>query len=109
MTGASLHTCMTPHGPDTGTFENAIRAESDGVTRLDKTLAFMFEVDAIPRVTSAALASPHIDRDYYKGWQGLRKHFTGPPTPEAALAAADQEMAEEEAAPLALGLDNATV
>eukprot|EP00873_Tetraselmis_striata_P029994 jgi/Tetstr1/450258/TSEL_037294.t2 len=91
--GASLHTCMTPHGPDTGTFENAIKPESDTLSRLDKTLAFMFEVDAIPRVTSAALASPHIDRDYYKGWQGLTKHFTGPPRPDAL--GQDQEMVDE--------------
>lgn len=68
---------MTPHGPDTGSFEAAIREESERPCQQTSTLAFMFEVDAIPRVTPAALASPHIDRDYYKGWQGLRKHFTG--------------------------------
>ncbi len=25
--GASLHSCMTPHGPDAATFEEAIKAE----------------------------------------------------------------------------------
>ncbi len=28
-----------------------------------------------PRVMPAALASPHIDRAYYKCWTGLRSHF----------------------------------
>ena len=70
--------CMTPHGPDTGTFEAAIRPEAEEPRQLGETLAFMFEVDAVPRVTSAALASPHIDRSYYKGWLGLKSHFTPP-------------------------------
>jgi len=37
--------------------------------------ACRFETNYIPRLTSAALSSPHIDRDYYRCWQGLRSHF----------------------------------
>jgi homogentisate 1,2-dioxygenase len=60
--GASLHLCMTPHGPDTETFERAT-GSSDGPSQLpDDTLAFMFETHCTPRVTPAALGSPHIDR-----------------------------------------------
>uniref|UniRef100_A0A061RTT2 homogentisate 1,2-dioxygenase n=1 Tax=Tetraselmis sp. GSL018 TaxID=582737 RepID=A0A061RTT2_9CHLO len=73
--GASLHICMTPHGPDTGVYEAAIAEDTDLPKFQDSTLAFMFEVDAVPRVTAAALASPLLDREYYRGWQGLKKHF----------------------------------
>ena len=33
------------------------------------------QVSFTPRVMPAALASPHIDRAYYKCWTGLRSHF----------------------------------
>ncbi len=39
--GASLHQCMTPHGPDTVTFEAAIGSEADAPQQLGDTLAFM--------------------------------------------------------------------
>jgi homogentisate 1,2-dioxygenase len=39
--GASLHLCMTPHGPDTATFEAAVRQEAEEPHRLANTLAFM--------------------------------------------------------------------
>lgn len=94
-TGASLHMCMTPHGPDTATFEKAVTAAEDAPAHLPRdTLAFMFETSDTPRVTAAAIASPHIDRNYYKYgarlcggcrdgkcvahhrcWTGLRSHF----------------------------------
>eukprot|EP00850_Spirogloea_muscicola_P007023 SM000034S12777 [mRNA] locus=s34:704050:707410:+ [translate_table: standard] len=75
--GASLHSCMTPHGPDTQTFETAVASagESKPVKLSDDTLAFMFETSFVPRVTEAALQSPELDKDYYKCWLGLRSHF----------------------------------
>ena len=75
--GASLHLAMTPHGPDAGTFEAATApGASDAPARLPSdTLAFMFETHAPPRVTAAALASPHVDRGYYRCWAGLKSHF----------------------------------
>ena len=37
--------CMTPHGPDTATFEGAVSKDSSVPEHLpDNTLAFMFEV-----------------------------------------------------------------
>jgi hypothetical protein len=61
---------MTPHGPDTATFEAAIAPEAEAPSHLGRdTLAFMFETHATPRVTPAALSSPAIDRDYYR-WAG---------------------------------------
>lgn len=94
--GSSLHLCMTPHGPDTKTFEMAT-----GDTRHQQpqrlpsdTLAFMFEVNAIPRVTAQALSSPCVDQQYYECWEGLRSHFTGPSGPqrEAEPGSADAHL-----------------
>lgn len=74
--GASLHLCMTPHGPDTTTFESAVSQDPQQPVHLGRsTLAFMFETSLTPRVTPAALGSPCIDRDYYKCWVGLKSHF----------------------------------
>ena len=74
--GASLHTCMTPHGPDTGTFEQAVRPENENPQHLPRdTLAFMFETSAVPRLTPHALGAPNVDRDYYQCWLGLKSHF----------------------------------
>lgn len=73
---ASLHLCMTPHGPDAPSYEAAVAADTDAPARLpDSGLAFMFETFATPRVAPAALASPHVDRDYYRCWAGLASHF----------------------------------
>ena len=66
---------MTPHGPDTATFEAASTADTDTPTHLCRdSLAFMFEAHLTPRVTPAALGLPCIDRDYYKCWNGLASH-----------------------------------
>ncbi|GIL72055.1 hypothetical protein Vretimale_540 [Volvox reticuliferus] len=95
--GASLHLCMTPHGPDTATFERAAGtadpAATEGPAHLGhETLAFMFETTAIPRITPAALSCPCVDRDYYKCWVGLKSHFdstSGPkPHPKVQQAGA---------------------
>ncbi|KAH7446611.1 hypothetical protein KP509_01G064800 [Ceratopteris richardii] len=74
--GSSLHNCMTPHGVDTITYENTIARGCETPTKIsEETLAFMFESSLIPKVTKWALASPHLDKDYYKGWVGLQSHF----------------------------------
>lgn len=42
--GSSLHMCMTPHGPDTVSYENAILPGAEEPAHLPRdTLAFMFE------------------------------------------------------------------
>eukprot|EP00798_Chlamydomonas_sp_ICE-L_P012659 gene12659-15892_t len=75
--GASLHTCMTPYGPDTDTFEKALHQESHSRPQHlpNDTLAFMFETHFTPRVTAGAMSVPCLDRDYYKCWMGLKSHF----------------------------------
>ncbi|KAK1320058.1 Homogentisate 1,2-dioxygenase [Acorus calamus] len=75
--GASLHSCMTPHGPDTKTFEATI-AHGKGADpfRIKDTMAFMFESYLIPRVCPWVLDSPYLDCDYYQCWIGLKSHFS---------------------------------
>ncbi|KAM7250542.1 hypothetical protein ACFE04_022425 [Oxalis oulophora] len=74
--GASLHNCMTPHGPDTKTYEATIaRGNEAGPHKLTDTMSFMFESCLIPRVCQWALESPAVDHDYYRCWIGLQSHF----------------------------------
>lgn len=74
--GSSLHNCMTPHGVDTITYETTVSRGCETPTKISEaTLAFMLESSLIPKVTKWALDSPHLDKDYYKGWIGLRSHF----------------------------------
>jgi homogentisate 1,2-dioxygenase len=72
--GASLHNCMSGHGPDAATYESARNAELKP-TYLGDTLAFMFETQMAVRLTKFALETPALQRDYYECWQGLKKHF----------------------------------
>ncbi|KAL0399438.1 UNVERIFIED_CONTAM: Homogentisate 1,2-dioxygenase [Sesamum radiatum] len=74
--GASLHSCMTPHGPDTKTFEATIAVGNEaGPRRISNTMAFMFESCLMPRVCPWALESPYMDHNYYQCWIGLKSHF----------------------------------
>ena len=73
--GASLHNCMSGHGPDAASFEQASGAELQP-RYLGDTLAFMFETRFVLKPARAALTSPQLQRDYWKCWQGLQKHFS---------------------------------
>ena len=70
--GASLHNCMTGHGPDAETFEKASAADLSQPTRIKDTMAFMFETRAVIRPTRFALESAQLQREYFRCWQGLR-------------------------------------
>jgi homogentisate 1,2-dioxygenase len=72
--GASLHNCMSGHGPDAETWEKASKAELKPV-KLDNTLAFMFETGLPVRPTKFALETKILQHEYYECWQGLKKHF----------------------------------
>lgn len=73
--GASLHNCMTGHGPDAASFESASHADTNQPDHILDTMAFMFETRAVIRPTLQALQSPQLQIDYHRCWQGLRKHF----------------------------------
>jgi homogentisate 1,2-dioxygenase len=73
--GASLHNCMSGHGPDAESFEKASRTDTSQVDRIRDTMAFMFETRCIIRPTRYALESAQLQHEYYRCWQGLKKNF----------------------------------
>ena len=67
--GASLHSCMTPHGPDKVSYEKAIADPCESPTKFDKGLAFMFETSCILRLSKFALTTKHnLDEVYGHCW-----------------------------------------
>jgi homogentisate 1,2-dioxygenase len=72
--GASLHNCMTAHGPDAETWARASSAELKP-HKVENTMAFMFESRYAMRLTRYAVESSELQHDYFEGWQGLEKHF----------------------------------
>jgi len=74
--GASLHNCMSGHGPDAETFERASKAELKP-HYIDGTLAFMFETRLPVRPTRFAMEEKILQHEYYECWQSLKKNFPG--------------------------------
>ena len=67
--GASLHNCMSAHGPDLAAYEQAVAAELQ--PRRIEGLAFMFETCYVLAPTAFALASPTLQKDYDACWNGF--------------------------------------
>jgi homogentisate 1,2-dioxygenase len=76
--GASLHNCMSGHGPDAESYERATNADLKP-QYLGDTLAFMFETQLVIRPTKFAMETMILQHEYYECWQGLKKHFRGEP------------------------------
>jgi homogentisate 1,2-dioxygenase len=76
--GASLHNCMSGHGPDAQTFEKATNADLSKPDYVKDTMAFMFETRCIIRPSRHALESSQLQAEYFHCWQGLKKHFDPP-------------------------------
>lgn len=76
--GASLHNCMTGHGPDAATVARASAADTRLPQRLEATLAFMFETRTLIRPTPQALALPQLQHDYARCWLELARQFVPP-------------------------------
>ena len=75
--GASLHNCMSGHGPDQQTFEKASKADTSKPDYIEDTMAFMFETPAIIHPTRFALEGAQLQAEYFECWQGLKKNFVG--------------------------------
>uniref|UniRef100_A0A8D0HEV9 Homogentisate 1,2-dioxygenase n=2 Tax=Sphenodon punctatus TaxID=8508 RepID=A0A8D0HEV9_SPHPU len=74
--GASLHSIMTPHGPDAECFEKATAAKLQPERVAEGTMAFMFESSFNLAVTKWGLETSHcLDKYYYKCWEPLKSHF----------------------------------
>jgi homogentisate 1,2-dioxygenase len=76
--GASLHNCMSGHGPDAESYERAVNADLKP-QYLGDTLAFMFETQLVICPTKFAMETMILQHEYYECWQGLKKHFRGEP------------------------------
>ena len=75
--GASLHNCMSAHGPDAASWRQATDAELEP-TYLGDTLAFMFETSLPFQVTRFAVEGGLLQADYQDCWAGLASRFTPP-------------------------------
>ena len=76
--GASLHNCMSGHGPDATTFANARGADTSRPQYLADTMAFMFETRCVICPTPAAQSLPQLQTDYAQCWGDLPKLFSPP-------------------------------
>jgi homogentisate 1,2-dioxygenase len=72
--GASLHNMYTSHGPDAETYARASTVELVP-SKLDGTLAFMFETRWMIVPTGQAMAAAHRQPDYDAAWRDLRRYF----------------------------------
>lgn len=72
--GVSLHNCMTAHGPDVTTFENASGADLKP-HKIENALAFMFESRHVFRPTRFAMEAPQRQGSYDGVWSGFQKNF----------------------------------
>jgi homogentisate 1,2-dioxygenase len=74
--GASLHNCMSGHGPDAATFDKAIAADTSVPAHVADTMAFMFETRLVIKPTRCALEGlPPLQDDYLSYWLDLKKRF----------------------------------
>jgi len=73
--GASLHNCMSGHGPDEQTFSKASAGDTSKPHKVADTMAFMFETRTILRPTRYAMETPQRQPNYADCWQGLSKKF----------------------------------
>ena len=80
--GASLHNCMSGHGPDAESYEQATSRRLEPQF-LGDTLAFMFETRFVCRPTRYALETAELQHEYYTCWQNLKRRFPHPSTPTA--------------------------
>lgn len=73
--GATLHSCMTPHGPDRITYERAVADPCETPTAFKGGLAFMFETTCMLQVSRQALECDFRDVEYAQCWAGLQNNF----------------------------------
>ncbi len=70
--GASLHNCMSGHGPDRDSYERAVAAELKP-HKIENTLAFMFESRWVIAPTRFAMETKALQSDYDACWSGFEK------------------------------------
>lgn len=84
--GATLHSMMTPHGPDAQCFEKASNEDLVPTRVAEDTMSFMFESCLGFGLTEWGLKHcEKVDAEYYKCWAPLKKHFNPKWKPEADM------------------------
>jgi homogentisate 1,2-dioxygenase len=74
--GASLHNCMSGHGPDAATVDKAVAADTSRPAHVTDTMAFMFESRMVIKPSRHALSGrPPLQADYLDCWRGLKNRF----------------------------------
>jgi homogentisate 1,2-dioxygenase len=78
--GASLHSCLSGHGPDAQTHEKASNAELKPIKVGDGSMAFMFESSLMMGVSDWAYRSSGKLQAAYSqdSWGGLKSNFKRP-------------------------------
>eukprot|EP01136_Pigoraptor_vietnamica_P024409 Opistho-1_new@77439 len=85
--GGSLHSMMTPHGPDLDCFQKASAAKLTPVRVADGTQSFMFESSLGLMMTEwGERTCNKVQAEYYKVWDGLRSFFDPNWKPEQTTA-----------------------
>ena len=73
--GSSLHSIMTPHGPDSESYRSNVKNPCDSPIKLEGGLAFMFESSAMLKLSTYALTCEQREKDYAMCWDGLNRVF----------------------------------
>lgn len=73
--GVSIHNCMTAHGPDAQSYQQALK-QTLKPEYYKNTLAFMFESCEPWHITNSAFNHAARQNDYEQCWQGLTKWST---------------------------------
>lgn len=74
--GATLHSMMTPHGPDAQCYEQNRKGKLVPQRIAEGSMAFMFESSLSLAVTKwGESVCDKLDLDYYKCWQAMAKNF----------------------------------
>src|SRR3546814_20315632 len=70
--GASLHNCMSAHGPDRRSAEAAMAAKLEQ-HKIDDTLTFMFESSRLIRTTAFSMETSALQSNYDACWGDFEK------------------------------------
>ena len=76
--GATLHSMMTPHGPDAKCFEAWTEKDLGPIRVADGTMAFMFETCFGLALTKwGEQVCGKIDPNYKNDWKAIKANFEG--------------------------------
>ncbi len=73
--GASLHNCMSSHGPDTQTHKEATKEKKLTPKKIENTMAFMFESSSYYLPHKQALSCSSLQTGYDDCWLGMQPSF----------------------------------